>query len=138
MADRVVGIRLVADRPSVAELATALRGVFAVLSESRDQEDQDDPNTVSRYLEILLEQPPAQLAMTDPRSRLQLARRQVRPGSPVAVLDAEDWWWPAVAVTGVEAGRRWAVVWVHRVGEDVEVPWPAGDVVALPAGGRDG
>jgi hypothetical protein len=40
MADRVVGVRLRADRESVAELATALRSLFAVLFESEDREDR--------------------------------------------------------------------------------------------------
>jgi hypothetical protein len=132
VADRVVGIRLAADRESVAELATALRSVFAVVSESRDHKDQDDPNAVCRHLSILLADSPPEVALNEPRHRLELARRRVRPRTPLAVLDADDCWWPAVALTGVEAGPRWAVVWVRRVGEDEELPWPAGDVVALP------
>jgi hypothetical protein len=138
MADRLVGIRLVADRESVAEHATALRSVFTVVSESRDHQDQDDPNAVCRHLSILLADPPPEVALSEPRHRLELARRRVRPGTRLAVLDANDWWWPAVALTGVESGRRWAVVWVQRVGEDEEPPWPAGDVVALPEARRDG
>jgi hypothetical protein len=138
MADRVVGVRLVADRESVAELATALRSLFTVLVESEDREDRIDPGMVTRYLGIVLQDPPAELALSEPRYRLQLARRRVRPGSPVALLHPDDWWRPAVATTGVEPGRRWAVVWVQPVGEDFEVPWPAGDLVALPEAGGDG
>jgi hypothetical protein len=138
MADRVVGVRLVADRESVAELATALRSLFTVLVESEDREDAIDPRMVTRYLGIVLQDPPEELALSEPRYRLQLARRKVRPGMPVALLDADGWWWPAVATTAVEAGRRWAVVWVRRVGEDRELPWPAGDLVALPEVGGNG
>jgi hypothetical protein len=138
MADRIVGVRLVADRESVDELATALRTLFTVLVESEDREDEMDPRMVTRYLGIVLQDPPGELALSEPRYRLQVARRKVRPGTPVALLDADDWWWPPVATTGVEAGRRWAVVWVRRVGEDRELPWPAGDLVALPEVGGDG
>jgi hypothetical protein len=133
-----VGIRLVAEPASVAELVTALRVMFTVVSESRDQEDQDDPKAVSRHLQILLEEPPAELARTEPRYRLQLARQRVLQGTPVAVLDANGRWWTEIAATGVEVGRHWAAVWVRRVGEELDVPSPAGDVVPLREPGGDG
>jgi hypothetical protein len=40
MADRLVDIRVMADRETVAEIATALSGVFTVVRESRDYENR--------------------------------------------------------------------------------------------------
>lgn len=63
----------------------------------------------------------------------------VKPGEAIEILDVEGAWHSARAMSGVERGRDFLIVWVARPlgngGDDV-VPWPADAV--RPRGKENG
>lgn len=62
----------------------------------------------------------------------------IEPGTKVNVRDADGAWLPRIAISGVEAGSTFEVVWVCKedeweaasaLGRPAEgMPWPAADV----------
>lgn len=49
-------------------------------------------------------------------------------GSAIRVQDASDVWHEAIAVSGVEPGHKFKVVWVKFTTRGDAIPWPAESV----------